>query len=54
MVGSLDSPETTEISDSIWSRIEYVKPGYLVYASQGALLAQRFDADALCASPARP
>ena len=46
-VGSLESPKTTEISDTFWSRVEYVKPGYLIYASQGVLLAQRFDADAL-------
>ena len=47
LVGSIDSPETTEISDAIWSRVEYVQPGYLIYAKQGALLAQRFDADNL-------
>jgi eukaryotic-like serine/threonine-protein kinase len=47
IAGSIDSPETTEISDAIWSRVEYVQPGYLVYAKQGALLAQRFDADKL-------
>jgi Tol biopolymer transport system component len=47
MVGSIDSPETTEISDAIWSRVEYVQPGYIVYAKQGALLAQRFDTAAL-------
>jgi eukaryotic-like serine/threonine-protein kinase len=47
LVGSIDTPETTEISDAIWSRVEYVQPGYLVYAKQGALLAQRFDADKL-------
>jgi Tol biopolymer transport system component len=43
-VGSLDSPEITEVSDAIWSRVEYVAPGYLIYARQGALLAQPFDA----------
>ena len=47
MVGSIDSPETTEISDAIWSRVEYVKPGYLIYAKQGALVAQRFDDEKL-------
>jgi len=46
-VGSTESPESTEISDAIWSRVEYVKPGYLVYGNQGALVAQRFDADTL-------
>ncbi len=45
--GSLESPETTEISDAIQSRVEYVAPGYLLYASQGVLLAQRFDAATL-------
>jgi eukaryotic-like serine/threonine-protein kinase len=44
---SLDSPETTPISDSIWSRVEYVAPGYLVYGRQGALLAQPFDVQTL-------
>src|SRR5262245_1282206 len=46
MVGSLDSEKTTEITDTFWSRVEYAPPGYLVFASQGVLLAQRFDADA--------
>jgi Tol biopolymer transport system component len=46
MAGSLDSSKVTEISDTFWSRVEYAKPGYLLYASQGVLLAQRFDADA--------
>jgi len=41
--GSLDSKETTPIADNIWSRVEYVEPGYLVYGRQGALLAQPFD-----------
>jgi eukaryotic-like serine/threonine-protein kinase len=45
--GSLDSPKTTDISDTIWSRVEYVRPGYLVYGRQGALLAQRFDVETL-------
>ncbi len=45
--GSLDSPEITPISDSIWSRVEYVAPGYLVFGRQGALLAQPFDLETL-------
>ncbi len=45
--GSLDSREITPISDAIWSRVEYVAPGYLVYGRRGSLLAQRFDARTL-------
>ena len=41
--GSLDSPETKPIADTIWSRVEFVPPGYLVYGRQSALLAQPFD-----------
>src|SRR5262245_14217729 len=46
MVGAIDSPNATEISDTFASRVEYAPPGYLLFASQGVLLAQRFDADA--------
>jgi Tol biopolymer transport system component len=45
--GSLDSPETRPISDAVWSRVEYVAPGYLIFGRQGALLAQAFDAETL-------
>ena len=41
--GSLDSNKTTKISDTIPSRIEYVRSGYLVFGRLGALLAQPFD-----------
>ena len=47
MAGSLDSPKTTEITDTVQSRFEYAKPGYLLFASRGALLARRFDVDSL-------
>jgi serine/threonine protein kinase len=44
--GSLDSDRTSSISDRIWSRVEYAR-GALIYASQGVLLAQPFDAEKL-------
>ena len=42
-VGSLDS-EDTQILFSAVTRIAYAPPGYLLYVSQGALVAQPFDA----------
>ena len=42
-VGSLDSHET-QILFSAVTRIAYAPPGYLLYVSQGALVAQPFDA----------
>jgi serine/threonine protein kinase/Tol biopolymer transport system component len=44
--GSLDSDRTSVISDRIWSRVEYAR-GALIFASQGVLLAQPFDAENL-------
>ncbi len=41
-VGSLDSKEDTVIA-RMESRAEFAAPGYLVYARDGALFAQRFD-----------
>ncbi|MEX0880602.1 MAG: protein kinase [Thermoanaerobaculia bacterium] len=46
-VGSLDSKETTGLTSAIESRAEYVRPGFLLYARQGALLAQPFDPESL-------
>ena len=46
-VGSLDSNETNGIMSGIESRAEYVRPGFLLYARQGALLAQPFDPEKL-------
>ncbi len=46
-VGSLDSKETTGLTSAIESRAEYVRPGFLLYARQGALLAQPFDPEKL-------
>ena len=45
-LGSLDSQET-QILFSAVTRIAYAPPGYLLYISQGALVAQPFDADKL-------
>jgi len=45
-VGSLDSQDSSILFGAV-SRIQYVSPGYLVYVSQGALVAQPFDADKL-------
>jgi Tol biopolymer transport system component len=45
--GSLDSRETTPITDGIASRVEYVRSGYLLYGRLGALLAQPFDVKTL-------
>ena len=42
-VGSLDSHDT-QILFSAVTRIAYAPPGYLLYVSQGALVAQPFDA----------
>ncbi len=41
-LGRLDSFETTVV-DSCDSRVEYVAPGYLLYARTGTLFARRFD-----------
>jgi Tol biopolymer transport system component len=45
--GSLDSKETTPITNGIGSRVEYVRSGYLVYGRSGALVAQPFDVQTL-------
>lgn len=45
-VASLDSPEHRRIVTSN-ANSAYISPGYLLYANQGALMAQRFDADSL-------
>ena len=45
--GSVDSTETTEIADTIWSRVEYAAPGHLIYVRQGVLMAQPFDLERL-------
>lgn len=45
-VGSLDSQDSQILLRAI-SRVAYVSPGYLLYVSQGALVAQPFDASAL-------
>jgi len=41
-VGSLDSPETQILFGAV-TRIAYAPPGFLLYVSQGALVAQPFD-----------
>jgi len=41
-IGSLDSKETWAVGD-VSSRVEYSPPGFLVFARDGALFAQRFD-----------
>jgi len=41
-LGSLDSKETWAVGD-VSSRIEYSPPGFLVFARDGALFAQKFD-----------
>ena len=45
-VGSLDSRETRRIMTAD-SRVAYCRPGYLIFARDGTLLAQPFDAGAL-------
>jgi eukaryotic-like serine/threonine-protein kinase len=45
-VGSLDSQETQILFGAV-TRIAYAPPGYLLYVSQGALVAQSFDAKSL-------
>ncbi len=45
-VGSLDSQET-QILFSAVTRVAYAPPGFLLYVSQGALVAQPFDAQKL-------
>jgi Tol biopolymer transport system component len=45
-VGSLDSKETKRLI-SADSNVAYAPPGYLLYAREGALMAQPFDADKL-------
>ena len=40
--GSLDSPETQVLFNAV-TRIAYAPPGFLLYVSQGALVAQPFD-----------
>jgi len=48
-VGSLDSKEVTRIS-SADSYLAYSAPGYLLFAREATLMAQRFDADKLQAT----
>jgi Tol biopolymer transport system component/predicted Ser/Thr protein kinase len=45
-VGSIDRPEVTLVT-RLHSRMTFVEPGYLLFVQEGALLAQRFDLDAL-------
>ena len=45
-VGSLDSQQSQNLFSAI-TRVAYAPPGYLLYISQGALVAQPFDADKL-------
>ena len=45
-LGSLDSQETQILFGAV-TRIAYAPPGYLLYVSQGALVAQPFDAEKL-------
>ena len=45
-VGSLDSQQSQSLFSAI-TRVAYAPPGYLLYVSQGALVAQPFDADKL-------
>jgi serine/threonine protein kinase/Tol biopolymer transport system component len=45
-LGSLDSQESQVLFGAV-TRIAYAPPGYLLYISQGALVAQPFDADKL-------
>ena len=45
-VGSLDSQQSQTLFSAI-TRVAYAPPGYLLYISQGALVAQPFDADKL-------
>ena len=45
-LGSLDSQESQILFGAV-SRIAYAPPGYLLYISQGALVAQPFDAEKL-------
>ena len=42
--GSIDSDKTTALGETMPSRIEYARPGYLIFGRAGALLAQPFDA----------
>jgi Tol biopolymer transport system component len=46
MSGSLDSTEVAEVLPRV-GYAAYAEPGWLVYESNGALMAQRFEADAL-------
>jgi eukaryotic-like serine/threonine-protein kinase len=45
MIGSLDGHPPRDVAP-ISSRVEYAEPGFLVFARDGALFAQRFDAKA--------
>jgi serine/threonine protein kinase/Tol biopolymer transport system component len=45
-VRSLESPDRTRLLDAV-STAAYVEPGYLIYQSSGALIAQPFDMDGL-------
>jgi len=45
-LGSLDSQETQILFGAV-TRVAYAPPGYLLYISQGALVAQPFDAEKL-------
>jgi len=46
-VGSLDSKETKVLAAGTFSRVEYVPPGYLLFARDEALMARAFDAKKL-------
>ena len=46
-VGDLKSDKVVLLQKGNFSRIEYAEPGYIVYARERALLAQRFDARGL-------
>jgi len=46
-VGDLDSDKVVTLQKGNFSRIEYVKPGYIIYVRDRALLAHPFDAKAL-------
>jgi len=46
-IGSLDSDERVRVLDGASSAAVYAAPGYLVFVREGALVAQRFEADSM-------
>ncbi|HET9951320.1 MAG TPA: protein kinase [Candidatus Eisenbacteria bacterium] len=46
-VGDIESDKVVTLQKGNFSRIEYVAPGYIIYARERALLAQPFDAGSL-------